>query len=129
MTTEDAGQGRAVANVFMGVGGVAFIAAGLGVVSKAELRFIDATSLAGFGLLLLAAGLFQHRLVHVPARPLRFPPGNGGCDPVERGSPSGGAGKPTSRGSASHARLATAHDPLAREEQTLREALGAMSPR
>ena len=34
MTSNDAGQGRAVANVLMGMGGVAFIGAGIAVASK-----------------------------------------------------------------------------------------------
>lgn len=66
MTSNDAGQGRAVANVLMGMGGVAFIGAGIAVASKLELRFISTTGMAGFGLLMLATGLFQHWLVRVP---------------------------------------------------------------
>lgn len=67
MTTEGAGQGHAVANVLLGMGGVAFMAAGVAFVSKLELRFIDATGMAGFGLLMLATGMFQHWLVRGPA--------------------------------------------------------------
>lgn len=66
MTAEGAGQGRAVANVLVGMGGVAFVGAAVAVVSKLELRFIDASGMAGFGLLMLATGLFQHWLVREP---------------------------------------------------------------
>ena len=66
MTPEGAGQGRAVANVMLGMGGVAFLGAGLAVGSKLELRFIDPTGMAAFGLLMVATGLLQHWLVRVP---------------------------------------------------------------
>lgn len=67
MTSDDVGQGRAVANTLMGMGGLAVAAAVVATLLELELKFIDGAGLASFGALMVATGLFQHWLVRKSA--------------------------------------------------------------
>lgn len=72
MTFDSVGQGRAVANALLAMGGIAVIAAGVALALGPELKFVDATGMAGFGALMVATGLWQHvqvRAAHRPAPP------------------------------------------------------------
>ena len=68
MTGAGVGQGRAVANLLLSMGAVAVIGAVAALVLKLELRFIDASGMAGFGALMVATGLLQHWLVRPDPR-------------------------------------------------------------
>jgi hypothetical protein len=60
VNADGVGQGRAVANTLLGMGSVAVVLATIAYSRGTELRFIDATGMAGFGVLMLATGLLQH---------------------------------------------------------------------
>ena len=63
MSDTGTAQGQAVGKTLMGLGGTAVMFAAVALVSKLELNFIDATGMAGFGLLMFVTGAFQHGLV------------------------------------------------------------------
>ncbi|MDP3157526.1 MAG: hypothetical protein Q8N23_32960 [Archangium sp.] len=56
-----------MANTLLGMGGVAAIGASAAAFASLDLRFIDPSSMAAFGALMVATGLMQHWLVRQPS--------------------------------------------------------------
>jgi hypothetical protein len=61
---EEAAQYRAVGNVFLFMGALSLTASIAAMRTHLELRFIDAPTMAVFGFIMMALGLWQRRLGH-----------------------------------------------------------------